>query len=311
MAVIKAQQGDNVKEMKLLFKEIFHCMKVISQNEQPENQRFFENEAQMQAFGSLMKKCLECVNVNKEHQLATIEERNRNHQIDEEDEAEIKEELYKITSVATYINECATIIMSTYKGEATATIDANVKFYYAKVLQEYKVVSDRELQDATYFFMEYVEHCAKGDAMMVYELCTQYAEIAMWSKPDMVDVRQNAVYGIGCMAKHLNQAAFKSLIDVSMKAVEHVLSDVGPAPERHLPAAENAYVTLARLALLHTHDATQVTRFLEAMPLKGDEEAQEAHQFLFEQVLQNHPVLMGACKPAMLKAVIAIKEAHA
>ena len=52
-----------------------------------------------------------------------------------------------------------------------------------------------------------------------------------------------------------------------------------------------------------------MNKFLEALPLQGEEEAQEAHKFLFEEVLQNNAVLMGECKPNMLKAVMAIKEA--
>jgi hypothetical protein len=34
MAILKAHKSDNVKEIKLLFKEMYHCMKVISLNEQ-------------------------------------------------------------------------------------------------------------------------------------------------------------------------------------------------------------------------------------------------------------------------------------
>ena len=135
MAILKAHKQNNVKEIKLLFKEMYHCMKVISQNEQEENQKFFANEAQMQSFGALMKQCLELIAVNKEHQLATIEERNRLGEIDAADEDEIKEELYKISGAATYINECADIIMSTYKTTSTQMINDNVKFYMAKLIQ--------------------------------------------------------------------------------------------------------------------------------------------------------------------------------
>jgi len=46
--------------------------------------------------------------------MATLEEKAADGQIDEEDEAEIKQEIYKITGAATYINECADIIMNTY-----------------------------------------------------------------------------------------------------------------------------------------------------------------------------------------------------
>jgi hypothetical protein len=44
MHVFMANKKDNVKDLKLIFKEMFHCMRVISQNTSPENQRFFENE---------------------------------------------------------------------------------------------------------------------------------------------------------------------------------------------------------------------------------------------------------------------------
>ena len=62
--------------------------------------------------------------------------------------------------------------MSTYKEASTQTINDNVKWYMAKLIQQHKTVSERELQDATYFFMEFVEHCASTDLMMIYELTT-------------------------------------------------------------------------------------------------------------------------------------------
>ena len=205
---MKAHKNNDVKEMKLLFKSLFHCMRVVGQNEEPANQRFFESAAQMQAFGALMKQCFECVWAAKNEQLAISADRAKQQEIDEEDEDELKEELYKITGAATYINECADIIMTTYKTDAAALMDESVKFYFANILQQYKTVSERELQDATFFFMEYVEHCNSSDALMVYGLCAQFVEIAMWSKPEMRDVRQNAIYGIGAFCQHINAAAF-------------------------------------------------------------------------------------------------------
>jgi len=157
--------------------------------------------------------------------------------------------------------------------------------------------------------MEFVEHCANTDVMMIYELCTQFCEITLWSKPEMADVRQNTIYGIGVMAKHLTQASFKSLVPGSMKALEHILSASEAQSEQNLAVYENAIVSLGLLSLKHTEDAAHVTQFLGALPLKGEEEAQEAHKFLFEQVLSNNAILMGACKDTMLKAVLAIKEA--
>lgn len=310
LSIMKAHKNNDVKEMKLLFKSLFHCMRVISQNEEPEHQRFFESAAQMQAFGALMKQCLECVWAAKEEQLANVAQRSTNLEIDEEDEAEVKEELYKITGSATYINECADIIMSTYKTDAVTLIDESVKFYFANILQQYKTVSERELADATFFFMEYVEHCNSTDALVVYGLCAQFIEIAMWAKPEMTDVRQNTSYGIGAFCKHLNTAAFQSLVGTAVTAVDTVLSDP-EAQGAHRVVTENALITLGKLALLHTQDAAQADRFLSSLPMTCVEEAQEAHEFLFTQVLAGNALLSGACKPAVVRAVTAIRDAHA
>jgi len=65
------------------------------------------------------------------------------------------------------------------------------------------------------------------------------------------------------------------------------------------------------LALLHTQDAAQADRFLGSLPLTGAEEAQDAHDFLFAQVLASNALLLGACKPAVIKAVTGIRDAHA
>ena len=75
--------------------------------------------------------------------------------------------------------------------------------------------------------------------------------------------------------------------------------------------SENAVCTLGKLALLHTQDAGQGDKFLSMLPLSSAEEAQEAHEFLFSQILASNALLSGACKPAAMKAVAAIRDAHA
>jgi len=55
MNIMMALKKEDVKEIKLLFKELFHCMRVISQNEVAEHQKFFENVSAMEAFGKFMK----------------------------------------------------------------------------------------------------------------------------------------------------------------------------------------------------------------------------------------------------------------
>lgn len=52
MNMLMANKKCQVKELKLLFKEMFHCMRVISENEV--HNKFFETKAQMDSFGQLM-----------------------------------------------------------------------------------------------------------------------------------------------------------------------------------------------------------------------------------------------------------------
>jgi hypothetical protein len=179
------------------------------------------------------------------------------------------------------------------------------------VLQDFRTVSERELQDATFFFMEFICKCDQSDAMLIYDLCNQYCDITQWSQVDMCDVRQNTIYGIGEFAKFLNPNAFKSLLPTVMKSIDLVLSNPAAMSSEHIAVTENAYVTLGKIALLHSKDVSQVNRFLTALPLSGDEEAQEAHQFLFEQVIASNQVLLGPCKDQMLKSVLAIQTAFA
>ena len=54
------------------------------------------------------------------------------------------------------------------------------------------------------------------------------------------------------MSKHMNQAAFKSMVPKSLKAVEFVLSNPNALSEQHPVVTENAYCTLGKLCLLHT-----------------------------------------------------------
>ena len=75
-----------------------------------------------------------------------------------------------------------------------------------------------------------------------------------------------------------------------MAAVERVVSL--PNDEEHLVAIENAYITLGVLAMYQTHDSAHLKKFLQVMPLKGEEEAQECHSLLIDQLLAKNSVLV-------------------
>ena len=93
-----------------------------------------------------------------------------------------------------------------------------------EVMNDYRNVSEQELQDASYFFINFTEKCGNEDFMEVISLTNQFCEITMWAKPEMTLVLQNTSYGIGAMAKNLNKDMFKQLLSKSMEAIEKVIT---------------------------------------------------------------------------------------
>jgi hypothetical protein len=89
------------------------------------------------------------------------------------------------------------------------------------------------------------------------------------------------------MAKVINKDAFKSLLPGSMEAIDHVISMKIEEEEYFdfLVVKENAYITLGVIAFYQTQDAAHVKKFVELLPLEGEDEAQEAHELLLDQLL--------------------------
>ena len=170
LKIIMAQKKENVKEMKLLFKGMFLCLRAIGENE--EEKALFAAPEKLQTFGELMKASLVTVQRVKQSKMQDIDEMHQNVQIDDQDLQDVQAELSKITGAATYIGECADILMNVYKQDVTALMDDCVKFYFADALQAFRTISDSEVSTAAYFFIQYVTCCKKDtDKMMLYELC--------------------------------------------------------------------------------------------------------------------------------------------
>ena len=309
MMIAGANNKENFKDLKLLYKRLYQAFRVAADAEQTQ---LFKSENDLTTFGKLMKMSLEVVASTKKMKLALIEEQHNLGQVDEEDIAQLQGELFKIAGAASFIGECADVIMTVYKEQALPIVEPNVLPYFKEVLMNHKNVGDDETQAAAYFFISYISECKKGsDPMMVYEICATFIEIAMTVSADTTDVRQNAIYGIGVCAKFLAADTFSSLAAKSIKAIEHVLSDPEAQTEAKLPVTENAFITLGFVSMLQTKDAGQITKFLSALPLTNDEEAKEAHEFLFDQVLANNDALMAQVanvKGAVEKIVAARTE---
>jgi len=173
-------------------------------------------------------------------------------------------------------------LAATYKKDAFTLLDTNVKAFYAAALADYRHIEERELIDTTFFFTQFVEHCGVSDVMMLYELCSQFAEIGAWAEEEMPTVRQNAACGIAVVARVLAPGSFKTLVPACLKALERMLSVEDAQDEDALAAVENATTALGVLALKQTKDDAQLNRFLAALPLKGEGESQEASDLFIE-----------------------------
>ena len=156
MKILKAKQTGNLKDMKMLFKELYHCMKVLSENEEQNNKLIFNTEAKLQTFCQMMQACLQTVDQKKDEQLAIIAEKERNDQIDDEDMEGEQYQLYKIASVATYVGECCNILMETYKANVFGLLNTCVRPYFEKTLSQYQLVCERESTDASFFFIQFI-----------------------------------------------------------------------------------------------------------------------------------------------------------
>ena len=101
--ILGANNKNDLKAVKVLFKELFHCMKVISENESASNQQLFASPDKMVAFGQVMRKCLDKVAVMKIEQMTLVAEKHESKQIDEQDLDKVYEDLNKLTGVSVYI----------------------------------------------------------------------------------------------------------------------------------------------------------------------------------------------------------------
>jgi hypothetical protein len=112
--ILGANGKNDLKGVKVLFKELFHCMKVISENQDEANRQIFVSQDKMTAFGQVMRKCLEKVSALKAEKMEEIGLKHKQNEIDEEDLDKIYEDLNKLTGVSVYINECCAILMDVY-----------------------------------------------------------------------------------------------------------------------------------------------------------------------------------------------------
>ena len=128
---------------------------------------------------------------------------------------------------------------------------------------------------------------------MNYELCSQFMDIALWAPVDLVEVRQNAIYGMGVFSKYINRETFKSLTPKFKQTLDAVTSHPEARSEDNLVVTENAVISLGFMAVFQTQDQADVTAFLTRLPLEGEDEAREAYEFVIEQTIAKSGALIA------------------
>lgn len=187
MQILTANKKRNAKELKLLYKELYHCFAVAKDCEQ---MQLFASEPKLTTFFKMVQQSLTIVHEVKAEKVAQSEEQAASGQVDDEDVQAIQTELYKVAGAATYIGEALDTLMSAYKGHITPLIEANAVPYFKNVLNHFEDVSEIETQAALYFFIQFVTECKKNtDPFMLYELCSQFLEVALKTEADVTDVR--------------------------------------------------------------------------------------------------------------------------
>ena len=129
--------------------------------------------------------------------------------------------------------------------------------------------------------------------MSLYEVCARFLDMAKWAseQEEYFDAKQNAVYGLAVVAKALPAAQFASLLPKCLEVVELYLTQ--NQTEEALPVFENTIITLGTLAVMQSKDEAQVTKFMQSLPLKGEEEAREAHDLLLQGVVNGEACLVS------------------
>jgi hypothetical protein len=74
----------------------------------------------------------------------------------------------------------------------------------------------REIQDALFFFIQFVSNCGVTEPIVLLALNNAFTDIALWSDDDMYDLRQNCLYGVSVIGKILSPEAFKTMVAKSL-----------------------------------------------------------------------------------------------
>ena len=119
-------------------------------------------------------------------------------------------ELAKVCSASTYVMEISGQLVQNFGVRAQSMVKQNLQNYFAQNLNEFKVLSESELLDATCFFCDFVEYANNQDEAMIIELNNKFIDIFKWTKS--MDVKQTLSYGMGVFSMFIQQSNYSKCI---------------------------------------------------------------------------------------------------
>ena len=202
--VKKSLVKEDLNELKLLVKSFFYFMKTM--NETNKEHKMYMDESHFATLGPILKSVLDLVKEAKEETLKSINSKKAGHELDEEDMENIKEELAKVCAASTYVMEISGQSVLNFKEKVAPMVKDNLLNFFALNLNNYKMLSESELLDATCFFCDFIEYSFNKDVAMVSELNNKFLEI--FNNTTSMDVKQTLSYGMGVFAMHIPQANY-------------------------------------------------------------------------------------------------------
>lgn len=246
-----------------------------------------------------------------------FKESKKTYELDEEDMEDLKEDIAKVSRLASQIMELTGQLCDIFKDAAFDTVRDNAQTFFATQLQAYQSKTDDEVQDSLCFFCDFVDNTKARDASdLVIELAKKFHEV-MHSElfKEDPDIRQTCLYGLGSFGYHVPSGAYGALLPTVVKMLKDVVMAEDAFGEDNIVLTENAMAGIARLSYKQMDGATlqesDLIGVLNKMPFTAEDiENQNSHQLLVDQFAKADSIINSPNVKPAATAVIQRIIAH-
>jgi hypothetical protein len=141
--------------------------------------------------------------------------------------------------------------------------------------------------------------------------------IGFASSQKNLDILQSSVYGIGAVAKRMDQRTFSDFKFECLTLLSNIITASDAFSEDKCICTDNTIGALGKIAIYQgvANDSTSaqvLNKFLELLPLKNDsDEAQAIHKLFLEEIVTKNAYLVSCSQEqqnAMLQAIQNIRD---